>query len=262
MWEFVRSCKAHPTLSGLSATNALQQINKIRLRDGDLGFPWEEGFPDSDDPRMEFVATWDKVRVPFGADILDMAVATAKQKSLKPRNCISESYRFYVSIAGRLQELRPGDYINLPVERMAKAIGVAPRMVSNYAQVAKKSGLITLIAKHHKPSAQAAKYVFHCERFNMDTGEELPPAKDLHFHKDYEEYEDNEEPKDNHEQRKTSRTSEGAERPSGRTGLGIDFQGKAGKPRAVGPSKIGPNPPSQRREELKRQSEFLTKKMG
>jgi hypothetical protein len=257
MWEFVRLCAAHPALRGKSALDAFQQVSSIRLRDGDRGFPWEESFLDSDDPRMEFIATWDKVRIPAGDDILDLAVALAKEKPLQPRNCISEGYGRFVSIAGWLQQLRPGNYINLPVERLGTILKVDPRTVSHYAAFAKSNRLITLIAKAHKPSRQASKYVFHCDRFNMESGEELPPAKDPHFHKECKESEDCEDSKENHEQGKTSRTLEEAERPSGRAGLEVDFQRKEGNPRAVGASKIDANPPSGRHEELKRQCEFL-----
>ena len=243
-----------------SALYALQQIDRIRLRDGDRGFPWEELFPDSDDPQMEFVATWDKVRIPAGEDILALAVALAKQKPLKPRISISPGYSRYVSIAARLQELRPNNYIQLPVERLAKAIGVDARTISHYGQFARKDGLVTLIAKHHKQSGQAAKYVFHCEFFNTETGEELELAEDRHFHKEHKESEDNEESKNNHEQGKTSRTLEEAERHSGRAGLEVDLEGKRRNPRAVGASKIDANSSSGRREELKRQCEFLSRK--
>ena len=30
-----------------------------------------------------------------------------------------------------------------------------------------------------------AKYTFHCERFNLETGEELTPEESSHFHKEY-----------------------------------------------------------------------------
>jgi hypothetical protein len=141
MWHFVRLCAAHPQLRGRPAMDAFQRVGKVKPKGLNAVFMWAEMFPDSDDPEIEFIATWDRVRVPAGDDILAMAVALAKERPLQPRNCISPGYGLYVSIAGRLQELRPGNYINLPVERLAKALGVKETTVSYYAQCAKKMGI-------------------------------------------------------------------------------------------------------------------------
>ena len=112
MWDFVRFCAAHPRLRGIPAVDAFQQISNAQLKDG-RNLSWADSF-DSDDPAAEFLATWDKVRVPAGDDILTLAVALAKERPLHPKNCISQGYGLYVSIAGRLQELRPGVSIILP----------------------------------------------------------------------------------------------------------------------------------------------------
>ncbi len=227
MWDFVRFCAAHPRLRGLSATDAFRQISNVKLKDG-RPFSWADSF-DSDDPEAEFHATWGKVRVPAGDDILTLAVALAKERPLQPKNCISQRYGLYISIAGRLQELRPGDYINLPVERLGKALGVDERTISYYARLATTDGYISLIAKHHKPSGTAAKYKFHSERFNMETGEELEPEDSSHFHKDCKDSQDCEESKDNHEKEMTSRTSEEPERRTGPAGFGFDLKRELGK---------------------------------
>jgi hypothetical protein len=60
MWDFVRLMAAHPDLEGRGAEDALVMLN----RDGGTRAAWDEVFPDSDDPQIEFLATWDKVRVP------------------------------------------------------------------------------------------------------------------------------------------------------------------------------------------------------
>jgi hypothetical protein len=134
----------------------------------------------------------------LGANGATDAVALRKERPLHPKNCVSQRYAMYVSIAGRLQELRPGD-INLPVERLGKALRVDERTISYYARLATKDGYISLIAKYHKPSGTAAKYVFHSERFEMETAEELESEDSFHFHKDYKESQDCEESKDDHE---------------------------------------------------------------
>ena len=261
MWEFVRLCAAHPALRKRSAPYAFQQVDRVRLRDSDRSFPWEEWFPDSDDPRMEFIATWDKVRIPAGADILALAVALADEKPLKPRLSIPEGYSRYVSIAGRLQELRGEDYINLPVERLGTILDVDPRTVSYYAAFARSYGLLERIAKAHKPSGQAAKYLFHCERFDMNSGEELLSAEDAHFHKDGKDVKDFQESKESDEQAATRRISEDAKRPEARAGFAVDFQ-KNGRTLLGAQSaiKIDANRMAERRNELKRQCAFIEAK--
>jgi len=258
MWEFVRFCAAHPQLRGLAAMDAFQQISSVNLKDG-RPLSWADAF-DSDDPAAEFLATWDKVRVPAGDDILTLAVALAKERPLHPKNCISQRYGLYISVAGRLQELRPGDYINLPVERLGKALSVDGRTISYYARLATMGGYISLIARHHKPSGTAAKYEFHSERFNMGTGEELEPEDSFHFHKDCKDSQDCEESKDDHEKETTSRTSEEAKRRAGTTGSGFDFKRILGKSRAERANKTEGSPSSERRKLLEQQSQLLQSK--
>lgn len=173
LFEFVRCAKAHPQLEKLTAMEAFERLRALR---------WRDVFPASDDPETEFLATWAKVRVPVGKDILVLAASLAKEKPLQPTNCISPAYARYLSIAGRLQELRPGDYITLPVVRLGQILGVGERTISHYSALARKDGYLNPIAKHHALSHQAAKYTFYCERFNMETGEELTGKDSPHFH--------------------------------------------------------------------------------
>jgi len=245
MWEFVRLCAAHPKLRGLSATDALRQISAVKLRDG-RPLSWD--CFDSDDPQAEFFATWDKVRVPAGDDILALAIALAKERPLHPRNCISPKYVLYVSIAGRLQELRPGDYINLPVTRLGKALDVEERTVSYYADLAKRNGIISRIAGHHKPSGTAAKYVFHVERFDMETGEELDHSSEnaSDFHKDCKDTNDCEESEETHEEDMTGTTSKESKRVAGTAGLEFDSEREIEKKGANSASETAWSTPSNR----------------
>src|SRR5215472_4176887 len=108
--------------------------------------------------RSRILVTWDKVRVPAGEDILVLAVGLARDKPLTLRNPISKNYSRVVSIAAHLQNLRPGDYINLPVARLGEILGVNDRTISYYLQRGTRDGYLTRIARHHQPSGTAAKY--------------------------------------------------------------------------------------------------------
>lgn len=259
MWDFVRFCAAHPRLRGLSARDAFRQISNVKLKDGRL-FSWADSF-DTDDPEAEFHATWGKVRVPAGDDILTLALALAKERPLHPKNCISQGYGRYISIAGRLQELRPEDYINLPVERLGKALGVDERTISYYTRLAKADGYINLLAKHHKPSGTAAKYAFRRERFNMETGEDITAEDSFHFHKDCKDSQDCEELKDDQEKEVTSRTSEEPEGRTGAEGFEFDLKRDLGKlTSGEREQKMEGGSAPERRKLLERQSQLLQSK--
>ena len=257
MWEFVRRMAAHPELRGLQAEDAFRLLSVIEVKRADRRLSWPELFPDSDDPAIEFHSTWEKVRVPYGDDMLVLAVGSARDRPMKLRNSISEKYSLYVSIAAHLQCLRPGDYINLPVERLATILGVETRTVSYYSQQAQNDGYLRRIAKHHALSRQAARYTFACERFNTETGEELTEEVSPHFHKDSKESEDLEDLKESHDQRETSRTEEEPERRKGLSGFKSDFERTSGKLRAGFSRKNGGVGFAERQKELKEQARFL-----
>jgi hypothetical protein len=162
-----------------------------------------------------------------------------------------------VSIAAHLQFLRPSDYINLPVARLAKILGVDPKTVSYYSQQAQNDGYIRLLAKHHALSHQAARYTFAIQRFNMETGEELTEGEDPHFHKEYKDSEDLKDLKESDDQRETSRTQEESERQEGLSGLKSDFERNSGKLRARFLRKNGGIDIAERKKELKAQAHFL-----
>jgi hypothetical protein len=168
LFEFVRCARAHPDLAKLNAQEAFNRVRKI--------IPWGDWFPESDEPELEFLSTWDKVRVPAGqGDTLIYAAGLARDRPIKIRGpIISANYSHFVSIAFHLQILRAGKYINLPVARLGEILEVNPRTVSHYVEQAKRDGLLSLLEKHHALSRQAAKYTFNCDRFNMKTGEVNP----------------------------------------------------------------------------------------
>ena len=118
-----------------------------------------------------------------------------------------------------------------------------------------------MIAKHHEPSRTAAKYKFHCERFDMETGEELDPEDGSHFHKDCKDSEDDEESKDDHEKEVTGRISEEPERQTGTGGFEFDLKRELGKLSSLERTrKIEGSSLSERRKLLGQQRQFLEAK--
>lgn len=251
LFEFVRYLKAHPTLEKLTAMEAFEHLRAL---------PWRDLFPESTDPQIEFLDAWDKVRVPGGQDILIYAAGLARDKPIRLRKSISEKYSQFVSIAAHLQSIRPGDYINLPVVRLADILKVDLRTVSYYTHRAMTDGFLTRLAKHHALSHQAARYTFDCERFDMETGEEITAEDRPHFHKGHKGSKDSEDLKESHDERETSRAKEEPERQTGSLGLLKDFERQVGKSGAQFPGKNGDTDFAERRKEQKEQARFLESK--
>src|SRR5215475_11604601 len=66
MWEFVRRAKADPDLECLEAHDAAAMVEHVLNGWGDgVGEdPWQEWFPKSDDGKVEFIDTWQKIKWP------------------------------------------------------------------------------------------------------------------------------------------------------------------------------------------------------
>ena len=255
-------CAAHPDLKGLSGTKALESLQKVAVLSpiGKKQLSWYEMFPDSDDPAVEFVTTWSKVRVPVGQDILVYADGMARDKPLKLRNPISEEYTRFLSIAFHLQYLRAGDYINLPVARLGEILGVNERTVSNYTQQARKEGYLTLLQKHHQASGTAAKYTFACERFSAETDEEVKADEESHFHKDLKDFEEFKDSEDSNDQREKVRTAREIERTEGLSGIAVEKERNLGISGVETPLKT--ESIADRERLLKMQATHLEKRKG
>src|SRR5207237_7752389 len=80
LWEFVRIATAQPELAGISAEQAAAAVEESLMRLTKNADPWISCFgdSDSDDPKVEFIQTWDRVRLPAGMDMLDLENRQAK----------------------------------------------------------------------------------------------------------------------------------------------------------------------------------------
>lgn len=171
-WQFVRMAKGHPELIGLSADEAMAKVEEV------LGpeVLWSH-FPDSEDPQVEFLATWDKIRTPGKGDILDHCLEEARRLPLRPLLRRSKSYCEFLSLAGHLQRCFPGEPIALPVERIGELLDLSYQTVCNYRNLAAADRLIYLVQKHI-PRQKAATYIFaeHC--FDWRTGQQIQIGSD------------------------------------------------------------------------------------
>jgi hypothetical protein len=173
MWGFVRRAKAHSDLEGLDVLEALAVIEGClrswgnSSEDEDI---WETLFPDSDDPREEFIYTWDRIKWPRAE--LDRAQADAIALPLKPHRQYSPGYGQFISIAGHLQKGVSGPIL-LPCATFAQILHCAPMAVSRYRSWAQRDGLLKLTSRGIRAQRKADEFTFAVELFDWETGEQM-----------------------------------------------------------------------------------------
>ena len=173
LWEFCRVAKGHPALIGLTAAQALavvEQWLKTLKRPAETG-AWQHFFPDvgiNEDARMEFISVWQNVRYIRGYTPLDNAIEKAKLTQLRPRNCPTAGYRFFVSLAYWLQRTMGSRSILLPCHLIAEKLGLAAMTISRYRRLALKHGLLKIVETHRyssEGSGEATQFRFNLTRF-------------------------------------------------------------------------------------------------
>src|SRR5882672_3682652 len=90
MWGFTRRAKAHVDLAKLNGVDAFSAVDRCFRSWSDfvqVSDIWEDLFPDSDDPREEFIYTWGRIK--WSRNELDRAQADAALLPLKPTLCFS-----------------------------------------------------------------------------------------------------------------------------------------------------------------------------
>jgi hypothetical protein len=131
---------------------------------------WEAQFPEYDG-REEFLVTLEQVRVPEGTSLLEVALERAQALPLQTIVRHSPGYRRFVSIAGHLQRARrPGQTIQLPVEKFGKLLAVDPKMISQYRKWAIEEAILRQVRKHNSAAGLAAEFIFDVDKFDWHTG--------------------------------------------------------------------------------------------
>ena len=175
LWEFTRWIKARREFVRCDGYAVATLIEKVLARQCPDGVnPWEYYFgelPGIDDPRAEFIDTWDRVRTPANMDALTVAWQEAQRLPLRPKRSYSDKYCELVSLAAHLQRGRPDQVIALPVERIAEILECDRKSVTRYLKFAVKEKLLAR-ASDCVPHQRAAEFRFDVDRFNWTTGEQ------------------------------------------------------------------------------------------
>ncbi len=171
MWEFVRRAKTHPDLASLDAYAAAASVERCLAGWEGYGVDtWQTCFPESDDPKAEFVSTWDRIK--WGQGALEQAVINADKLPLEPILSPSPKYETFISIVGHLQRLVEGPIL-VPCSTFAALLGCQGMTITRYRELAKASGLMRLVRKGIKAQKKADEFSFAVEQFDWESGKQI-----------------------------------------------------------------------------------------
>ena len=171
MFEFVRKIKAHPALENMDGTLAAETVEKyLAAWESAANNPWTAAFPNSGDPLIEFMDTWQKVKWPRGE--LDRALEAAKLHPLNPRGKHSPNYALFVSFAGYLQRNRQGPIL-LPCHKIAEVLSGDAMSISRYRKRAVTDGILRTSRKGRRQQRLADEFYFEVGKFDWTTGEQI-----------------------------------------------------------------------------------------
>jgi len=146
LFGFMRQVKAHPELRDAKESAAFNLIDDViqtwRVPVGDRrrrdpGCHWWHWFGiSSDGAEAEFIGAWDKIRHVPGDDPLASVWAAAQRTNTVLPDSITQprpgGYKKFIAFAALLQSEMGERNILLPVERLARLMGLEPVTISRY----------------------------------------------------------------------------------------------------------------------------------
>jgi hypothetical protein len=152
-WEFCRYLCAHPIFKSLATAALVRKLRRLI---------------DIEDEHLEIISVEiGRVKMAKGQGPLDWAMSCAAQYPLTdPEDLGFERYNRFLSIAGWLQVQRGNAPVYLPVEKLAKLLGVSARQVSTWRALAQRQGLLTETCPY-RFRQKATEFRFAVERFGV-----------------------------------------------------------------------------------------------
>jgi Bifunctional DNA primase/polymerase, N-terminal/Primase C terminal 1 (PriCT-1) len=174
LFVFARIMKARPEFGGKDGYAAAQILDMLLPQLPGVVDPWEVTFGEiHDDPRAEFIRSWDAVKTPGFGDSLTDAWSNAQRFPLKPLREYSRKYAQFLSLVGHLQQDHPGQSIALPVERIGGILHCDRTTVGNYRKRAEQDALLTKVKLYNKELKEADEFRFDIGAFDWTTGQQL-----------------------------------------------------------------------------------------
>jgi hypothetical protein len=151
-FHFVRLCRGRREFTGLSGPEFFNEV------------PWQ-ATDFNEDEMLNAAVEWEKVITPADQDPMTLAVLFARELPVVVGGVFSQfkNYQFFLNVAFHLQRMAGDRDVYLPVELLARHLGVTPRIASNYRQLAKMQGYLKLMVKH--TSRKATRYRVKLEMF-------------------------------------------------------------------------------------------------
>ena len=152
-WEFCRYLCADSRFNSLAPAALVRKLRRLI---------------DLEDEYLETITVeFGRVKMAKGQGPLDWAISCAAQYPLTdPEDLGLERYNRFLSIAGWLQVQRGNAPVYLPVEKIAKLLGVSARQVSTGRTLAQRQGLLTETCPYQLRK-RATEFRFAVERFGV-----------------------------------------------------------------------------------------------
>lgn len=157
-WVFVRWLRPHPKLVALRSVGEVADLVEAELEKiFGTGDPWLEALGDWDsagkgvDPYDDFIACWQRVRVPMGSGPLEWAYFRAQTEPLDwphtGKSKRGDGYRAFLNLAYWLQRQSDTDRIIVACEKWGKVLGVSPDSISRWRQRAESESILVVERK-------------------------------------------------------------------------------------------------------------------
>lgn len=180
LWAFTQVLKTHPDFSDADAGDAIEMVEAIIVRWAAAKFGlrehrrleakgWAEYFSiERDDAIAQFTDIWAKVRLPYRADPLRLALRRAKADPLHFTDDVlslqTGTYRAFITLAAWLQVITGSEPILLPVHSVAPLLGVRPKTISIYREAAIADQFLAIDTAHHSTAKRATRFRFNVNR--------------------------------------------------------------------------------------------------
>jgi hypothetical protein len=165
MFTFARFAKRHPEIGDLADYDAMTMVEEAMstwpgMTDESNPWAYVSQEEDPEIARLDFMNSWAKVRhLPFSTP-LENAYRLSIEHPLQPPHQRGPRYGQFVSLAGWLQKLRPGEVIFLPVRDVAKLLSCHPATISILRGFAMSDGLLTVSKEASFARREATEFRF------------------------------------------------------------------------------------------------------
>jgi hypothetical protein len=169
MFTFARFAKCHPEIADLADYDAMTMVEEAMstwpgMTDESNPWAYVSQEEDPEIARLDFMNSWAKVRhVPFSTP-LENAFRLSIEHPLQLPHQRGPLYEQFVSLAGWLQKLRPGEAIFLPVRDVGKLLSCHPATISTLRGFAMRDGLLTVSKEASFARREATEFRFDLGR--------------------------------------------------------------------------------------------------